>query len=389
MLKPLLVLFSLVFLFPLTVSSQSGIPAQISGDVNLRTGPGTAYEVITIMPHASTVTLLGRDDMRTWLYADYNGQTGWFFYRYVVTEGSILSLPIVTAGGVTVSEPDQQQPVVDNAEPSTADAAPSVIPVAVPVSGTVVSGIGSRARQIFAAGQAMGNRADVFSKVGDSITASDLFLDPIGHGAYMLGDYAYLQPVIDYYSQTGLRDHYSFANTSLAARGGFTTSAVLDPSFAVPGICQPGETPLACEYRTSQPAVALIMLGTNDVALLDEGTFQTNLTEIVNVSAAMGVIPVLSTIPERPNSPVSGRVAQFNRIITAVAITNGVPLWDYHGALQGLHNDGLSEDNVHPSYDPSSQATAHFVGDGLGYGYNVRNLTALQVLDAIWRQVLR
>ena len=57
-----------------------------------------------------------------------------------------------------------------------------------------------------------------------------------------------------------------------------------------------------------------------------------------------------------------------------------------------LPNNGLEADGVHPSYPPDTigqwEAAANFVGENLQYGYNMRNLSALQVLDALWRQVI-
>src|SRR5262249_28485970 len=58
---------------------------------------------------------------------------------------------------------------------------------------------------ILASGQQQGNRADVFAKVGDSNTAWDLFLDPLGEPAYnpadpaLVGANAGLAPTIDFF----------------------------------------------------------------------------------------------------------------------------------------------------------------------------------------------
>jgi hypothetical protein len=47
-----------------------------------------------------------------------------------------------------------------------------------------------------------------------------------------------------------------------------------------------------------------------------------------------------------------------------------------------LPNEGLGPDGIHPSAAPDS---ADFTADSLQFGYTVRNLTALQALDALWR----
>jgi len=56
--------------------------------------------------------------------------------------------------------------------------------------------------------------------------------------------------------------------------------------------------------------------------------------------------------------------------------------------MQGLTNQGLGSDDLHPSYDFGTTATAYFDPQSLTYGYNMRNLTALMVLDRLWREVL-
>ena len=54
----------------------------------------------------------------------------------------------------------------------------------------------SHIREIYRRGQQQGNRADVFSKVGDSITATAMFLTPFGDGNYDLGEYEDLAPLL-------------------------------------------------------------------------------------------------------------------------------------------------------------------------------------------------
>jgi hypothetical protein len=250
----------------------------------------------------------------------------------------------------------------------------------------LATSVAERVRLIHTVGQALGNRANVFSKVGDSITVSRSFLGPIGEGRYQLGDYGYLQPVIDHFSASLARQGNSFQNPSLAAGEGWAAWAALDPQFADEALCAPGETPLACEYRLTRPAFALIMFGTNDAGYRSTAEFEHDLRRIIEVSELAGVVPILSTIPERPDIPA--QTVQFNQIIASVAAARMVPLWDYHSALATLPNSGLAWDNVHPSSPPEwYQDAADFRPHNLMYGYVIRNLTALQVLDSVWRQV--
>jgi hypothetical protein len=171
----------------------------------------------------------------------------------------------------------------------------------------------------------------------------------------------------------------SFLRNSLAAHSGWTSAILLDPaSSGVPGL-----TPLQAELVTNRPTFALIMIGTNDIFLSSLTGFQDRLTTIVQQTTALGVIPVLSTLPD--NAAIGGSfepaVLATNQAIALVAATQDVPLWNYWAALQALPNLGLGSDGIHPTADPAG--TGLFTTDGLQYGYNVRNLTAVQVLKKL------
>lgn len=249
-----------------------------------------------------------------------------------------------------------------------------------------ISNITPRAREIFLAGQARGNRADRFSKVGDSITIPPQFLALIDKGDYNLRRYAALQATIDFFSATPVRNGSSFANQSLAAKFGWPTRQVLNP-WAAGEICSAGEIPLECEYRLTQPAVALIMLGTNDVPSTPAAVYADALREIVEFSILRGVIPALSTIPSFNRAGSEQRPRELNAIVVALALDYQIPLWDFWAATQHLPNHGLSGDGVHPAWGP---APADFTEDNLRqYGGAMRNLLALQMLDSLRTQVMK
>ena len=249
-----------------------------------------------------------------------------------------------------------------------------------------ITGVGQRVREIFKTGQQLGNRPSVFSKVGDSISFTAAYLTPFGRGNYILGDYDYLQPIIDVYSIETARTANSFQNESLVAFNGWRAYSVLNPDNADSRVCQPGETPLVCEYRLTRPAVALIMLGTNDVIPTPPHDYEQNMRAILDISIEMGVIPVLSTLPEYKQVNMRREVDQLNTILTTLAREYQIPLWDYHLIIEGLPNQGISEDGVHPSV--SYSYPAEFTPEYLHLGMTVRNLSALQVLDAIYWAVI-
>lgn len=57
-----------------------------SNGVNLRSGPGTKYEIVVWLPHETvmTVTAIAEGSEYTWAKASYNGVEGWFVYDYTI-----------------------------------------------------------------------------------------------------------------------------------------------------------------------------------------------------------------------------------------------------------------------------------------------------------------
>ncbi len=241
-----------------------------------------------------------------------------------------------------------------------------------------VSGVSGHVQDILA----QGNQKQVFAVVGDSISASGFFLKPIAQGNYDLGEYGAFADTIDFFGE-------SFAVESLAVHVGWTTENVLDPANNTWQVCQPDESPLRCEYRVRRPAVALIMLGTNDVAASRTlESYRANLRQIVQISIDQGVIPVLSTIPPMPLTPSNtARIDAFNQVVRETAKDFDIPLIDYWGALQAVPGYGISADGVHPNNPPDGRS-ADFDDEHLQYGYTVRNLLALDALDMLRRSVL-
>lgn len=254
------------------------------------------------------------------------------------------------------------------------------------VTGWISPAQRDRLREIYHQGQARGNLPGVFSLVGDSLSADGRFLKPIAQGEYGLGDYGALRAAIDAFGRPNGRGEPSFGAWSWAVAVGWTAADALNPAQNVTGACAAGETPLACEYRTARPSVALITLGTNDVAAgRTADSYRADLTRILDESLAWGVIPVLSTIPAQPLSVErQARVAEFNAIVRDLAGRYAIPLWDTWAALQPLPDFGVGADGVHLTAPPDGRATV-FDAEHLAYGVTVRNLGALDALDMVRR----
>jgi uncharacterized protein YraI len=236
--------------------------------LRLRAGPGTEYGTLGYLPGGTSLQVVGQTDDRTWLQVGLaDGRSGWVAARYVEMTGDQGALEI---------------PIEETAPP------------AVPIDfNGVVTGITGTSHQLYARGRELGNHANVFAKVGDSLTVSQYVLYPIGWGGYTLGSYGYLHPVINHFAAGRVGGVNPFSRISLSAGIGWSSAHVVDATLANRALCQAGEAPLRCEYRIARPSVAIIMLGTNDMTFMDAGGYSVYLRNIVGTSVDMGVIPVL------------------------------------------------------------------------------------------------
>ncbi len=242
------------------------------------------------------------------------------------------------------------------------------------------------AQRIYDIGQANGNVAQRFSKIGDCMTASEWFLMPFAGEegeTYTLGDYEELQSVVEYFSVPARDEGFeknSWANEGLGTQSGFNTSSLTDWLFADPSWCDANESPLECEYRVTRPAFSLMMLGTNDIMFFEPVYFDDAMRSIVYSTLQKNIVPVLYTFPIRPEYPEKTDI--FNKIIVDIARDYDLPLINLWLAVNDLPFNGVDEaEPIHLSL-PEDGKTGFLDEDGLTYGYNVRNLVTLQAFEA-------
>ncbi len=257
-------------------------------------------------------------------------------------------------------------------------------PAARPVTGVgrIDTVMKDRLGRIWQAGQQLGRRANVLAKVGDSITASGLFLADAGDGNTVLGAHPELAPIIVYYRKVrvdtvGGVAHNSLNRRSLAARAGYTAFQLYGPTV----------NPLQMEYDAINPAVAVIMIGSNDIDEMEAAEFRSDLAGVVDTTLRAGIIPILSTIPDRSDSPRTiARMTAFNATIRDEAAAEHLPLVDYWAALQALPNHGIGADSLHPTVYPAprgAQGSVTFTERALQYGWDLRNYLTLQMLARV------
>jgi hypothetical protein len=73
-----------------------GVKATVTGSVvNLRSGPGTAYGVITRVKEGDSLTAIAKNADASWLQVTAAGKQGWVSAQYVNAAGSVAGLPEV------------------------------------------------------------------------------------------------------------------------------------------------------------------------------------------------------------------------------------------------------------------------------------------------------
>jgi len=236
----------------------------------------------------------------------------------------------------------------------------------------VVPVVTQAARNLYRRGLVQGNDSQAFSKIGDGEISTEWFLTvfDLGQEHYDLGNYQNLTTIIENFQG-------SFERRSVAARRGFNTTSILDSSAADLAFCNSGESPLSCELRIHNPSIAILSLGTNQVHRPEE--FEAGMRQIIDVLISRNVLPILSTKGDNLEGD-----HRLNRTIACLAQEYQIPLWNFWAAIQPLPNHGLQPDQEHLTY---SGANDFDDSRAMQYAWAVRNLTALQVLDEVWKGV--
>jgi hypothetical protein len=247
----------------------------------------------------------------------------------------------------------------------------------------VLPALSARARALYQAGLLQGNNPKAFSKVGDCQNITSHFLAAFDEpNQHKLGDkFANLQPAIDQFK--GM-----FKRESAAVRNGFNVAAVLSVVQADPDVCKPGETPLTCELRLNKPSIVLISMETW-WAKKPAQEYEKYMRQILDQVIAAKAVPVLATKADNLEGDFS-----INATLVRLAYEYDIPLWNFWKAVQPLPSGGLTDDGFHLSHDSQRPDDPLFYQrlsepKAWDYGWTVRNVTALQALDAVWRQAAR
>jgi hypothetical protein len=225
--------------------------------------------------------------------------------------------------------------------------------------------------EIYAKGQTLGRNPEVFAILGDSLIATSQSLAKWDGDDYVLGDYEFLQPTIDWYAG-------SFGRYGVSVRVGLHSWSVFDPLWADKDFCLANEDLLTCEMRLNNPSVMIIFLGSNDAG--SPGGFDFTYRQIVETLINQGVVPILATKADRFEGPDNTN----NKLIRNIAADFKIPLLEFDLLADTLPQRGLSSDNIHLTY---SEPLDYTTPDMFTLGYPVHNLASLMILDEVRREL--
>lgn len=328
-------------------------------------GPGITFQQGNIINAGVPVQIIERTRVGNWVHVIQQNDRG-----ETTLDGWVLT-------GLLTLSPDlrfSQIPVnteVEDADPSTVDSQSLRRLYSVPVLPT----IGDAMRDVYAAGQRLGNSANGVTKIGDSVVANTLYLIPMSQTDYALGPYDHLEDTIRFFGP-------STAEGSIAARKGLSTLGLFDPLWADKSVCNPGESPLDCEYRLKKPAVALIMFGGNDVKAMTADEYGGQMRKIVAETIIQGIIPVLFTFSYDLDNPLGPQAVQFNLHLIDIADEYDVPLVNLWSAARALPEYGLEGDGIHLK-NWGTTFLKYTSGSEAFSGVALYNLLSISVLDEL------
>ncbi len=89
-------LFSSTNITTLPVASQTGTAHVLAGNLNLRSGAGPGFSVVTVAPYGSSLVMQGRSSDNSWFYLRAgNGKEGWSNGSYLTTSMDVNQLPVL------------------------------------------------------------------------------------------------------------------------------------------------------------------------------------------------------------------------------------------------------------------------------------------------------
>jgi len=143
------VLFISIMMIPMLVYAQGGITTTVETDVWLRTGAGTQWRKLEVLPAGTAVAIDGRESSNTWVRGiTSGGAVGWMAANYLaVSTDQVASLPVIAREApLTVAAPGagaapsapavvEEAPAAEAAAEAPAAAPPPPVAAGAPIPG--------------------------------------------------------------------------------------------------------------------------------------------------------------------------------------------------------------------------------------------------------------
>jgi len=363
---------------PLSAAAATGVTFTLtrnSAFAHVSTDLGSQRAASLFKDRVYAVT--GRTADNLWVRLDLAGlrTEAWMLVGFGTISGNLNSVPVTVPSVVNPAAlggtptPTSVPGVGASGVVTTTAVTPLPAGAYFPTGLPVIPTISQTARDIYQRGLTLGNNPNAFSKIGDCQSVVPYFLAAFDYGNYALGPYAALQETIDHFSG-------SWARESIATNRGFNVATVFVPLWADPKRCARNESPLACELRLNRPSFAIITMETWWGG--DPSGYESYLRRIIEYSIGRGTVPILGT--KADNTEGNGSI---NGVIVKLAAEYDIPLWNFWAAVQPLPNHGLLNDGFHLTWERNYYDKP----DNLNLGWPIRNLTAAQAIEAVWRGV--
>jgi hypothetical protein len=195
-----------------------------------------------------------------------------------------------------------------------------------------ITPISASAKKLYAT-KSPNKNLNAFTVAGDCNSVPEAYAGRLAMGLFDAGSVPQLAPTIERFGP-------SFAHNSVAAFAGFNSASVLDPQWANPQVCQPGEGPLDCEVRRSRASIAFVALGTGDQFTWKD--FEKNYRAVIERLLTSKVLPVLVTKADDLESQQGGAPAGFiNDVVRKLGKEYSVPVIDLWAATRSLPDYGM------------------------------------------------
>lgn len=239
-------------------------------------------------------------------------------------------------------------------------------------------------REIAMAPAGVDKNAAVFAKIGGTSTVNADYMQCFQSDAAIKDLPVELMPTLTHFRSVDLGMGVTdFDRVSLAATAGVTST----------GLVAGAPTPINAEVEAIKPRFAHLLVGSHDLEKDQPAelyTFADNLLGAVDALLINGVVPIMSTIPQRQDLGLKDAyVPRYNAVIRAVAQGRQIPLVDLNRELAPLPNLGATDGGGLTVFVSAMlDRPCHFSESALMYGYNVRNLEDLRALDRVKQVVV-